>query len=301
MALFNRRKRDVEPILAISIVIFLVASGAVVSMSFYGNYVNEEDLPVAPGREIEVYYTGSLYGYYYEEGALIFDSNIKEHVENEDELYSFIGGFSKTESEYFETLGFTHGWGELLVMFENALTGHKAGDTVEVMIPIGKGYDSEEAKKSDTFSVTKEELMSLDKFESLYGEYGSPESGLSLEPIKTIYGWDAPVTYDSVLKKVIIHHNPDVGEEYDLKSNELNVHGSVKVKPTSVGDEIECEIVLDVKDENKDDYMLWVKTHSEEYYIFGKSEDGSLRTTESPAAEGDIYFVITIESVSERD
>lgn len=295
MALFNRRKRDVEPILAISVVVLLVASGAVVSLSIFGSYTDDEDLAVAPGREISVSYTGSLYDYYDEEGALIFDTNVKEHADNED--YSFIGGFDKTKK--FDELHFTQGEGKVLASFENALIGHKAGDTVKVEIPLGEGYKSKNSERSDSFEVSKIESMSVKDFESIYDEY--IPSGSHPIKIETIYGWDANVWFDTTQKMVKIEHKPVEGEEYVLTSNELNVHGSVNVLVEFDEDgDIVCKMVLDLINEDED-YMLWVETHSEGFYIYGESEnEGFYKVTNQPAAEGTIYFVITIESVSKR-
>lgn len=292
MSLYNRRKRDVEPILAISIVVLLVASGAVVSMSFYGNYIEDEDLTVSLGKEVEVYYTGSLYGYYDQEGALIFDTNVKSNVDNED--YAFIGGFDRSDRT-FNLLSFIHGKGKMLAMFEDALTGYEVGDTVRVEIPFGKGYKPEEMERSKNFTVGKRELMTLEDFNSHYDGYVL--SGAFPTTITTVYGWEADAMLDTNLNKVVIIHNPEDGKEYELKSNELNVHGSVNVAVVLNGDEIECEFKLDVDPDTK--YMLWVKTHSESFYVFGE-DAGKLKITERPAAadELSIYFVITIHSVS---
>lgn len=279
--------------MAISVVIFLVASGAVASMSIFGSYVNEDDLQVAPGRTVEVYYTGSLYGYYDDEGALIFDTNVSENVENED--YAFVGGFDKSNS--FSAMSYIQGKGKLLAMFEDALAGHKAGETVTVEIPLGSGYESEHMVRPDTFTVSKTEYMSLTKFQSLYDVY-LPSNGVFPVTFDTVYGWEATAVWDSAKGAVEIVHNPTDGEEYELESNELNVRGTVNLKVTLNGDEIECKIILDI-DDDTDDYMLWVKTHYDSYYIYGEADNNRLKVTNKPAAEDTIYFVITIKSVSE--
>ncbi len=290
MALFNRRKRDVEPILAISVVVLLVASGAVVSLSIFGSYTDDDDLAVIRDREVSVRYTGSLYDYYDEEGALIFDTNIKEHADSED--YSFIGGFDKTKK--FNELHFTQGEGKVLTSFENALIGHKAGDTVRVEIPLGEGYQSENREIADFFNVPEIESMSVKEFESIYDEY-IPLGSYPIK-IKTIYGWDANAWLEKGL--VCIEHKPVEGEDYVLASNELNVHGNVNINVEFVDNSIKCKMILEL-DDDVEEYMLWVETHSKKFYIYGENE-GFYKVTDQPAAEGTIYFVITIESVSKR-
>lgn len=284
-----------EPIIAISVVIFLVASGAVVSMSIFGSYADEGDnLSVAPGRTVSVYYTGSLYGYYDEDGALIFDTNVREHAENDE--YSKIGGLSKTS---FVKLSFVQGKGEMLALFEEGLAGHKAGDVVKIKIDLGEGYPSKSIDRANSFEIPKEQHMTVKDFEAIYDDY--VVEGAGPITIKTLYGWDALAFYDSAKKGITLIHMPTVGDEYELESNEKNTQGSVGLKVESIdtidGEEIlKCKYTVNVDGDG--DYMLWVKTHSEEFYIHDVSGD-KIIITDSPAAEGDIYFVVTIASVSE--
>ena len=291
MALFNKRKRDVEPIVAISVVVLLLASGAVVSASFLSGYTDDDDLSVAPGRTVNVYYTGSLYGWYDDEGAIIFDTNVKEHAENDD--YVKIGGFSKSS---YTKLSFVQGKGTVLSLFEEGVSGHKPGDVVRFKIPLGEGYKSESTERDDSFEMPRVEYMTTTDFRAFYDDYVVKE-GSAPVTIKTVYGWDATAYYDSTVGMIKIIHTPEKDEKYDMVSNEKNVGGSVSLSVTAVGDTITCEYVVNV-DSGVEDYMFWVKTHNDRFYIHGVESDKIL-TTVNPAAEEDIYFVVTIISVTE--
>ncbi len=290
MALFNKRKRDVEPIVAISVVVLLLASGAVVSASFLSGYTDDDDLSVAPGRTVNVYYTGSLYGWYDDEGAIIFDTNVKEHAENDD--YVKIGGFSNS----YTKLSFVQGKGTVLSLFEEGVSGYKPGDVVRFKIPLGEGYKSESTERDDSFEMPGVEYMTTTDFRAFYDDYVVKE-GSAPVTIKTVYGWYATAYYDSTVGMIKIIHTPEKDKEYDMVSNENNERGSVDLLVTAVGDTITCEYVVNV-DSGVEDYMFWVKTHNDRFYIHDVKDD-KIITTEKPAAEEDIYFVVTIISVTE--
>lgn len=55
-------KRDIEPITAISVVVFLLAAAAVLGVFVNDNYISgSDDATVEPGSTVTVDYTGSLY------------------------------------------------------------------------------------------------------------------------------------------------------------------------------------------------------------------------------------------------
>lgn len=65
MARDSAKKRDIEPIFAISMVVFLIASVAVIGVFIDDRYVsgpNREVPVITAGSVVEVDYTGSLYG-----------------------------------------------------------------------------------------------------------------------------------------------------------------------------------------------------------------------------------------------
>ena len=182
MAAGKKQKRDIEPIMAISVVVFLLAAVAVLSVFVYDNYVSaDEEAVIGPGSKVTVDYTGSLYNFYYEDEALIFDTSVKDHAENEE--YKTIGGFSRTS---FSPLSVTPGSGGALTLFENAIIGHKIGDKIEVEIPRGEGYKSKNKSISNTFTVGLVQYFDVNDFEKMYDL--KIVNGVASIEFETIYG-----------------------------------------------------------------------------------------------------------------
>jgi FKBP-type peptidyl-prolyl cis-trans isomerase 2 len=283
----QKTKREIEPIMAISAVIFLLAAVAVIGVFVNDNYISGSDkATVEPGSTVTVDYTGSLYAYYDEEGALIFDTNVKSHSEN----YPIKGDFSKTT---FSAYTVTPGSGGALSMFENALIGHKVGDTVKVTIPSESGYASKSTTRAEQFTVAAVQYMSQDMFTDLYDL--TVESGTIVE-FTTIYGWEATAVYSDDRNAVSITNRPVSGETYELASNELNDYGTAKLNVTAVGENIVCDIVIEGID-GQPYKMVWVDLGSEKFYV--QSDDGSVFTiTTDPSAGETLYFVIKIKSIS---
>lgn len=283
----QKMKREIEPIMAISAVIFLLAAVAVIGVFVNDNYISGSDkATVEPGSTVTVDYTGSLYAYYDEEGALIFDTNVKSHSEN----YPIKGDFSKTT---FSAYTVTPGSGGALSMFENALIGHKVGDTVKVTIPSESGYASKSTTRAEQFTVAAVQYMSQDMFTDLYDL--TVESGTIVE-FTTIYGWEATAVYSDDRNAVSITNRPVSGETYELASNELNDYGTAKLNVTAVGENIVCDIVIEGID-GQPYKMVWVDLGSEKFYV--QSDDGSVFTiTTDPSAGETLYFVIKIKSIS---
>lgn len=284
----KKQRRDIEPIMAISFVVFLLASVAVLSVFVYDNYLSADDESViGPGSKVTVDYTGSLYNFYYEDGALIFDTNVKDHAQN-DQIIK-VGGFSKTS---FFPLTVTPGSGAALAAFENALIGHKAGDVVKVEIPAGQGYVSQNKKISNEFSIEFIQYFDASAFEKMYNL--GIVNGAAPITFTTIYGWEATAVYDTIKDKVKVTNNP-TDPEYVLKSNALNsdTGSNAKMMVNSSGTKIVCTLSV----VGTGDYMVWVDLGYESFYIYGDDGASLLKITSDPATEGIIYFVITIKSV----
>ncbi len=287
MATERKKKRDIEPIMAIGVVVLLLASVAILSVFVYDNYIfaDEEDT-VVPGSTVKVDYVGSLFEYYDEDGALIFDTSIKDIAESED--YSKIGGFSRTT---FSQLSVVPGSGGALKLFENALIGYKVGDEVRVEIPYGEGYISKNKTISNEFTIGYTQYFNSTVFEEMYDL--KIVNGVTSTEFDTIYGWKATAIYDTTKEMVKVTNNPDDGD-YELKSNELNTDGAnAKLTVHNNGTELVCTLsVVDAVDE----YMVWVDLGYRSFYIY--DDDGiNLMISNDPPSEGMIYFVITIKSI----
>lgn len=287
MASGQKKKRDIEPIMAISMVVFLLASVAVLAVFVNDNYISGSDSEtVQPGSAVTVDYTGSLYAYYNEDGALIFDTNVEAHSEN----YPVKGDFSKTTFSDYTVIP---GSGGSLAMFENALIGHKVGDTVKVLIPSADGYASKSVTRGDQFSVPTVQYMSGAMFSSLYDI--TVTEGVQVD-FTTIYGWNATAVYSVDKGAVSIINEPVLGNSYELGSNALNDYGTANLTVDAIGDEIVCTI--GIEGVGSDPYkMVWVDLGSEKFYV--QSNSGSVLTiTTDPSAGEDLYFVIKIKSIA---
>ncbi len=287
MAVDRKKKRDIEPIMAIGVVVLLLASVAILSVFVYDNYIfADEEATVVPGSTVKVDYVGSLFEYYDEDGALIFDTSIKDIAENED--HSKIGGFSRTT---FSQLSVVPGSGKALTLFENALIGHKVGDEVRVEVPYGEGYISKDRTISNEFTIGYTQYFDVKVFEDMYDL--KIVNGVPSVEFDTIYGWKAMAVYDTTKDKVKVTNNPENGD-YELISNELNTNGAnVKLTVLNNGTELVCTLsVVDAVE----GYMVWVDLGHKSFYIYG--DDGTeLKISNDPPSEGKIYFVITIKSI----
>lgn len=288
MASGQKKKRDIEPIMAISMVVFLLASVAVLAVFVNDNYISGSDGDVVqPGSTVTVEYVGSLYGYYDEDGALIFDTNVKAYSEN----YPIKGDFSKTTFSGYKVVP---GSGGALTMFENALIGHSVGDTVKVLIPSADGYPSKSITRDDQFSVPTVQYMSQAQFSSLYDFTVSAEAQVEF---KTIYGWDATAVYSSDRGGVSIINKPVKGETYQLASNDLNDYGTANLTVDTMDDEIVCTIRVEGVD-SEPYKMVWVNLGLDEKFYIQSNSGSVLTITTDPSAGEDLYFVIKIKSIA---
>ncbi len=284
------KKRDIEPIFAISVVVFLVASVAVIGVFIEDRYIRDAygELPeITAGSVVEVDYTGSLYGYYDRDGSLIFDTSVKQNSID----YPTIAGYNKTS---YSTFKVTPGSGGALEPFEKALIGKKVGNTVHVVVNPADGYPAANKNVEKAVTIPELQTMSRDQFSTLYGQT-LPAMGTTT--ITTLYGWEATVSVDTLGNTVKIEHKPTVGEVYELKNNENNDYGKATVKVNGIaGGVISYE--LGVKDQvavGGDFKMIWFDLGSTKFYAFG--DDGTyLKTTENPAAGAKLYFVIKVIS-----
>ncbi len=136
--------KKADPIALTCFIVILLASVVVI-----GSYINSEYIDVsnggsaASGSTVEVEYVGSYLGFY-DEGGVIFDTNI-EGVQN-NEAMVFSGAYTTKES--FDYLSFTIGGGQVLKAFGDACTGYSAGDIVRVSIPASDITDSSDIRQS---------------------------------------------------------------------------------------------------------------------------------------------------------
>jgi FKBP-type peptidyl-prolyl cis-trans isomerase 2 len=178
----STKKRD--PIFSVCLVVFAIAAVAVLGSFVYDEYIKEDGVEVEFGDTVVVGYIGTYYAYYGEDNAVVFDTTYSSVGNNDDVAKS--NSFNRTSySDYTVNVGS----GSSLAGFEDALIGHKVGDTVKVMIPKGEGYNSSvPIMKLLSGSVDVVDVMTKAQYEALYGT--APVAGESKE-ITTVYGWSA--------------------------------------------------------------------------------------------------------------
>ena len=192
---------SVDPIILASFSIFMIACLIVSGITIYDAVDGKSSDKVAEyGDKIDVYYTGSFFAYYDEEGAVIFDTDMEEVGDDNDKYKK---SYSYTEKQSYSTMQMTVGQGSLLDAFKNALIGHKPGDVVKVEIPIEDGYGGTLTEGVDKFTVAKSngytiptlQNMTLSDYMTFFGVDEAPGTGV--QTVKTPYGWDANVVSTS--------------------------------------------------------------------------------------------------------
>ena len=210
------RLSSIDPIILASFSVFLVACLIVTGITIYDITAGETSTKAAEyGDSIEVYYTGSYFAYYDEEGAVIFDTDMEE-VGEDNEKYKKSYGY--TTKEAYSTMQMTVGQGDLLDEFKNALIGHRPGDVVQVKIVDGYGTLTEGVNKftvlkSDGYRIDKVQTMTVSDYKSFFGVDDAPNSGFTFYDVDTPYGWKANVTGISG-DMVRVEHLPVAGESY---------------------------------------------------------------------------------------
>ena len=131
----TRKQR--EPITTVFAVILLAACILAIGIHINDNVLNKDETTVTTSNtSVVVDYTGSLYGYY-DDGGAMFQTSVSSIDGNED--YKRIASYSKGSSLTIDMTNPT-----VLKGFSDALIGAKAGQTVRVCIPAGEGYTAPE-------------------------------------------------------------------------------------------------------------------------------------------------------------
>ncbi len=250
----NVRKREREPITLVCFIVFLIACAGILSAYAYNELVDNSKA-VVYGETVEIDYTGSLYGYY--DAAtdsmlpIIFDTTLKSVGDNSNNL--FAPGFSKTS---YSTTSITLGQGKFLKAFENAIIGHKVGDTIKVKINAADAYPAANTnqyrEKITELEADNGFTVSLDEYKTLFDKTEAPAKGISQLEDKN--GLPAKVNYDGSILTVCYEVEKD--KEYTIVDNSV---GKVIMTPTEVTD---SKITYKLSIENQKNVMIDDKTPS---------------------------------------
>ena len=218
---------SVDPIILASFTIFMVACLIVTGITVYGIVAGDSsNKPAEYGDSVELYYTGSYFAYYDEEGAVIFDTNMQEVGDSD----SYKKSYGYTVKETYNVMTLTVGQGDYLDGFKNALIGHRPGDVVKVEIDDGYGSLTEGVNK---FTVAKagntistQQSMTVDDYKSFFGVDDAPEAGFTFYDVDSPYGWKADVHGDSV-DMVSVTYKPEADQSYTKNEITYKVNGAV--------------------------------------------------------------------------
>lgn len=159
--------RKFDPI-AMSCFIAIILAGVVV----IGAYVNatyidpEWDSPVAvEGDTVKVQYVGSYGAYYDQDGAVIFDTNLK-NVNDSSDYTKSISYTNKTKFDYLE---FEVGGDDVLKMFGDAVIGKLINWEAKVKIPAAEGYGVSQKFDMKSFVIDMTGTMTLEEFNDYTG------------------------------------------------------------------------------------------------------------------------------------
>lgn len=192
---FMNYVRKSDPIILTCCVVLILAFAVVIGAYVNANFISPEsdDRVVANGDKVEVEYVGSYFAFYDEEGAVIFDTNVKSAATNSEYAKSptFKGG-------KYDPLVFTVGGSDVLKMFGDAVIGKKIGESVEVAIPADKGYGTADVKDfNTTVTISMANSMTLAEFNEFVDKsYDSDD--LKGETVSTPFGLSVYAVYDEI-------------------------------------------------------------------------------------------------------
>jgi hypothetical protein len=203
-------KKDRDPIMKVCFVVFILAVCAVIGAGVYDKYLVKDDSLVNNGSTVTVNYVGTFYSYYGEENSVVFDTTYSS-IGNDDNIEKS-NDYSKTS---YAVLEFTVGDDDVLAAFQNAIVGHKVGDTVWVTVIVGEGYVAPDTTGtvdcSNAITVARSETMTVTEFEAIYEDLDGTGSNMSFT---SVYGWSATSSYDVSTGMVTVYYSPEAGSSY---------------------------------------------------------------------------------------
>jgi len=299
----NPRKRGVDPILAVSAIVFALACLIVIGNSVYDNVIADHTEPcVEYNDNIKVDYIG-CYNNFYDasnpnNGAVIFDTSLRNLNSDVPTSYEY--------NPAFNPLTFKAGTDtSLLQKFQDAVIGFRPGQTTTVMIPAADGYGALSASQKlplpesvtiDTVCTFASAAAYKEVFDRTAPTTGTEyidcyTSNMNDSVDSTPYGFAAYVTTNPN-GTVTVRYIAEVDEEFDYVMNDY-----VQIHVTEADDySITFSYVIQ-QDAVTKDKMSLVKAFVDDKIVYIKlKQDGSVdyyKTTDEKTGE-DLYFTITV-------
>lgn len=289
----NTAKKDRDPIFTICLAIFLVAAVIALGSFVVKEYFPSGDETASTGDTVTVDYIGTYYDAYGEKNAVVFDTNISS-IGNDDDIQK---SNDWTEKTTYSGLKFKIGDKTMLEGFENAVIGHKVGETVKVYLTASEGYvgPSTEGKMSTVGNMIEStQFVSKKGFSEMYPDI-TLEEGKAIT-FESKYKFPAQAILTNSGRDVLVTYFPVVGETYEVyKQGET----TVEFKATSVGDIIVFDIIIKntvtVDDEG---HIQMIKLELEDnIYITAVNGTEITYKTGSEKINQPLYFEIKITNI----
>jgi len=304
-------KKERDPIMVVCFVVFILTVCAITGATVYNNYVKADNTMAVNGSTVSVDYIGTYYSYYGEENSVVFDTSIWSVANDSNVLKS--NDFTLNSQSSYTPLSFTVGGTSVLTGFGNAVIGHKVGDTIEVTIPVGQGYNAATTDTTVSTSTVNTmpttEVLTASQFSSLYG---FTLKGFQ-EIDKSVYGWPATASLNSANNTVMMNYQPTAGTPYNMVEKGVdNGFGNVTLNVISVSGgnitytySLSDYTVVSSQDNGQEMIqMIMVNLGTQKFYITSVTEDGSGNVTSftyktvSERFNQELFFNIKIVSIS---
>lgn len=313
------RKRDIDPILGVSLAVFILCSVVVLGNFAYGELTHDDNNAVVKsGDTVYVEYVGNYYilndsskveDRYFDmnvasghkkTGAVVFDNNfesIGKYLNDDSNIGEHSWAFTKKTS--YSNLSFTVGGTTVLTKFGNATIGHKVGETVKVHIAAEDAYELTADKKGTlpTTNCTVDTIMVLETsvFTSLTGVSAPVVSeqkvvNFSEEPTHCPFGWSYTAMLDDTGKNVIVNNLAKADTTYDAYGQA----GTIKVSTVENG-----KITFTYNAEPSSKFVKVPVLHNNVWTASYVYMDGTTKMYKTDEKAGvDLYFQIKIVEIT---
>ncbi len=298
----STKKRGVDPILAVSAIVLMLACVVVIGNTVYSNTIADHTEPkVEFGDNIEVDYIGCYYAFYDADkphnGAVIFDTSISTLNSEVPTSYEYNPGFNTLTFEVGKSTS-------LLKKFQNAVIGLRPGETTTVMIPAADAYGalspSEKHELLDSYTISMTyTYATADAFKEAFG-IDAPANGSGAMPVPamTTYSEDVKSSPYGFGASVITNPNGSVTVTYLVDESEtyyMNKYIEIDVEEIS-GDSITFSYNV-MSAQAHDDDVRMLKAYIDDATVYLELNHlGNVmyyKTTDEKTGE-DLYFTITV-------
>ena len=287
-------KKDRDPIMSVCLALFLVAAVIALGCFVVNEYFPTSEKTASTGDTVTVDYIGTYYGEYGSDYAVVFDTN-KSSVGDDDDIQK---SNDYTKKDSYSGLSFKIGDKTMLEGFENAVIGHKVGDTFKVYLNANQGYvgpDTTGTMLTTGNVVSSVQELSKTAFADLYPDITLKDN--QVVTFETKYGMPAQAMYSASSNAIIVTYIPVAGETYEVYKEGNTV---VSFKATSVDDEITFDIIIDnpVKVGTSGEIQMIKLELEEDIYITAINGSEISYKTGSERINQPLYFEIKLTNIA---